>query len=254
MKRLFLWLMVVVVSIASFAQKTRIAAAADLRFAMDEIVSEFKKAHKNAYIEVIYGSSGNVFTQIINGGAPYDIYFSADISYPQKLFEAGLTTDEPIMYAIGRIVLWSSSLDVSQGVEVLAENPRARIAIANPSHAPYGERAVETLSHYGIYDQIKQRLIFGENIAQAAQFCLTGNAQVGILALSLALAPNMQNRGRYFLIDDTTHKPLHQGFVILNRAANNKTAQQFSKFITSPAAVTILEKYGFETPGNSVEQ
>ncbi len=229
-------------------QKVRIAAAADLRFAMDDIVAGYKKSHPNADLEVIYGSSGNAFTQILNGGAPYDMYFSADITYPQKLYEAGLTVHQPVLYAIGRIVLWSSSLDVSKGLAVLTENPRARVAIANPSHAPYGKRALETLRHYGLSDKAQAQLIYGENISQAAQFCLTGNAQIGILALSLVLAPNMQNHGRYYLIDDASHNPLRQGFVILNRAKDNALAHAFASYISSPEAIAIFEKYGFELP------
>ncbi len=244
MKTIFTLLFLTIIS-ASYSQKVRIAAAADLRFAMDEVVAEYKKSHPNADLEVIYGSSGNAFTQILNGGAPYDIYFSADIAYPQKLHEDGLTVHEPVLYAIGRIALWSSSIDVSKGISVLTENPRARIAIANPSHAPYGQRAVETLKHYGIYDNIMPQLIYGENISQAAQFCLTGNAQFGILALSLVLAPNMKNRGNYCLIDADTHNPLLQGFVILNRAKENAIAHDFAKFVSSHHAINILEKYGF---------
>ncbi len=230
------------------AQNVRIAAAADLRYAMDDLVSTYKKSKSGADIEVIYGSSGNAFTQILNGGAPYDMYFSADITYPQKLYEAGLTVNKPVLYAIGRIVLWSSSLDVSKGLSVLTENPRARIAIANPSHAPYGKRALETLRHYGIYDKAQAQLIYGENISQAAQFCLTGNAPIGILALSLVLAPSMQDLGRYYLVDEASHNPLLQGFVILNRAKDNALAHAFAKYISSPEAITIFEKYGFELP------
>lgn len=228
----------------AFPQKIRIAAAADLRFAMDEIVVAYKTGNPQAHLEVIYGSSGNAFTQISNG-APYDLFFSADVIYPQKLHEAGLTIHEPVLYAIGRIVLWSASVDVSKGISVLSDNPKARIAIANPSHAPYGERALETLMHNGIYENIKPQLIYGENISQAAQFCLTGNAQFGILALSLVLAPNMNNRGNYFLIDDATHKPLQQSFVILNRAKDNALVQSFAEFISSARVIKIFEKYGF---------
>lgn len=234
-------------------QKVRIAAAADLRYAMDDLVAAYKRSHSNIELEVIYGSSGNAFTQIITGGAPYDMYFSADITYPQKLHAAGLTLNPPVLYAIGRMVLWSGSIDVSKGLSVLTENPRARVAIANPSHAPYGKRALETLHHYGIFDKTQAQLIYGENISQAAQFCLTGNAQMGILALSLVLTPNMQKHGTYFLIDDAAHLPLRQGFVILNRAKDNALAHAFAKYISSPEAITIFEKYGFVLPDKEQE-
>jgi molybdate transport system substrate-binding protein len=246
--KILITLLILAFSHFSYAQKIRIAAAADLRYAMDDLVAAYKMNHLNADIEVIYGSSGNAFTQILNGGAPYDMYFSADIAYPEKLYAAGLTVNQPVLYAIGHIVLWSSSIDVSKGLTVLNENPRARVAIANPSHAPYGKRALETLHYYDLFDKIQAQLIYGENISQAAQFCLTGNAQMGILALSLVLAPNMQKHGTYYLIDDAAHHPLQQGFVILNRAKDNSLAHAFAKYISSPEAIAIFEKYGFVLP------
>lgn len=126
----------------------------------------------SANIEVIYGSSGNAFTQISNG-APFDLYFSADIIYPLKLKEAGLTLTDPKLYAIGRMVLWSASLDVSNGLSVLADKSNIKIATANPEHAPYGQRALEVLKFFRLYEKVEKQLIFGENISQAAQFCLT---------------------------------------------------------------------------------
>lgn len=239
--------LLVAISISLQAQKVKIAAAADLRFAMDEVVNQFKSVNPQSEIEVIYGSSGNAFTQISNG-APYDIYFSADIMYPQKLKEVGLTITEPKLYAIGRIVLWSSTMDVSKGVEGLTLNPKTKIAIANPNHAPYGKRAIETMQFYKIYDKVKTQLIYGENISQAAQFCLTGNADAGILALSLVLAPSMTDKGKYLLIDEKSHEPLKQGFVILKNAKDNKTAFAFAWYIETMPAREILEKYGFTLP------
>lgn len=234
-------------SISMQAQTVKVAAAADLRFAMDEVVKQFKLLNSQADIEVIYGSSGNAFTQISNG-APFDIYFSADITYPQKLKEARLTITEPKLYAIGRLVLWSSTKDVSKGVEGLTLAPKAQIAIANPNHAPYGKRAIETMQFYKIYDRVKPQLIYGENISQVAQFCLTGNAEVGILALSLVLAPPMACKGKYVLIDEKSHKPLKQGYVLLKQAKNNKTAFAFAEYIETKPARDILEKYGFIVP------
>ena len=225
----------------------KIVAAADLRYAMDEIVKDFKKTNSGANVEVIYGSSGNAFTQISNG-APFDLYFSADIVYPQKLKKAGLTLTEPKLYAIGRIVLWSASLDVSKGLSVLADKPNIKIATANPEHAPYGQRSVEALKFYKLYEKVEKQLIFGENISQAAQFCLTGNADAGLIALSLVLSPSMSNQGKYFLIDEKAHRPLEQAYVILNQAKQNKVAFSFAEFISSPAARLIFEKYGFTLP------
>jgi molybdate transport system substrate-binding protein len=226
------------------AQTVKVAAAADLRFAMDEIVKEFNNSNSAANVEVIYGSSGNAFTQISNG-APFDLYFSADIVYPQKLKEAGLTLSDPKLYGIGRIVLWSASLDVSRGLSVLAGKPNIKIATANPEHAPYGQRSVEALKFYRLYEKVEKQLIYGENISQAAQFCLSGNAEAGLIALSLVLSPSMSNQGKYFLIDEKAHRPLEQAYVILNHAKGNKAAFAFSEFISKPAARRIFEKYGF---------
>jgi len=240
-------LVILIISVHIQAQKITIAAAADLRFAMDELVKQFKTTKTNAEIEVIYGSSGNAFTQISNG-APFDMYFSADIMYPQKLYELGLTITKPKLYAIGRIVIWSSTMDVSKGIEGLGIVPKAKIAIANPEHAPYGKRAVESMQFYKIYDKVKPQLIFGENISQAAQFCITGNADIGILALSIALSPSMASKGNYILIDEKSHNPLNQGFVILKQAKDNKIAFSFSQYVETKPAKAILEKYGFTLP------
>jgi len=246
MKRI-LTIIALLVAISSQAQTVKVAAAADLRYAMDEVVKEYKKNNAVANIEVIYGSSGNAFTQISNG-APFDMYFSADIMYPQKLKEAGLTATNPKLYAIGRIVLWSASLDVSKGLSVLAEQPKIKIATANPEHAPYGQRSVESLKYYKLYEKIEKQLIFGENISQAAQFCLSGNAEAGLIALSLALSPSMSNQGKYFLIDEKSHRLLEQAYVILNHAKGNNDAFAFAEYISSPVARIIFEKYGFTLP------
>ncbi|MDP3914436.1 MAG: molybdate ABC transporter substrate-binding protein [Bacteroidota bacterium] len=235
------------IAMSAQAQTVKIAAAADLRYAMDGIVKDFKKTNSGATIEVIYGSSGNAFTQISNG-APFDLYFSADIMYPQKLKEAGLTLTYPKLYAIGRIVLWSASLDVSKGLSAIVDKPNIKIATANPEHAPYGQRSVEALKFYRLYGKVEKQLIYGENISQAAQFCLSGNAEAGLIALSLVLSPSMSNQGKYFLIDENSHRPLEQAYVILNHAKENKLAFAFAEFISSPPARLLFEKYGFTLP------
>jgi len=243
-------LCLLVLSINLTAQTVKIAAAADLRYAMDEIVKEYKKTDPKADIEVIYGSSGNAFTQISNG-APFDIYFSADILYPQKLKEAGLTISEPKLYAIGRIVLWSATVDVSKGLSVLTDKSVVKIATANPDHAPYGQRSIEALKFYKLYDKVEGKLISGENISQAAQFCLTGNADAGLLALSLVLSPAMSSNGKYFLIDESSHNSLEQAYVILKNAKGNKKVKEFAEFIASKPARKIFKKYGFTLPGKN---
>lgn len=234
-------------ALSAQAQSVKIAAASDLRFALDEIISVYMNQASGANIEVIYGSSGNAYAQIANG-APFDLYFSADIVYAEKLKTAGFALTDPTIYAIGRIVLWSASLDVSKGLKVLTEKQNIKIATANPEHAPYGQRSVEALKYYQLYEKVEKQLIFGENISQAAQFCLTGNADAGLLAISLVLSPSMSNQGNYFLVDDRSHRPLEQAFVILKHAKENKLAFAFADFITTKPARSIFEKYGFTLP------
>lgn len=231
------------------AEKVTVAAAADLKFAMDEIVTTFKKAHPSDEVEVIYGSSGKFHTQIQNG-APYDLYFSADIAFPRELAKAGFAASEVKPYAFGRIVLWSASLDASKMTLASLTDPKiARIAIANPKHAPYGKRAEEALRASGLWEKVEPKLVYGENIAHTAQFVETGNAQAGIIALALAVNPQLASKGGYWLIPDTMHEPLEQGFVITKRAAGNKLAQQFADYMGSQPARVVMTKYGFVLPG-----
>ncbi len=222
-----------------------IAAASDLKFAMDDLVTTFQRDHPTDAIHVIYGSSGKFSTQI-QQGAPFDLFFSADISYPRALATAGLTTSNPTPYATGRIVLWSATIDASKlSMRDLADARYDRIAVANPEHAPYGKRAVQALHASGVWKQVKDRLVYGENIAQTAQFVQTGNAKIGIIALSLALNPAFASKGGYAVIPDTLYQPLVQGYVITRRAASNPLATGFARFVDSPAAKKILQHYGF---------
>jgi molybdate transport system substrate-binding protein len=246
MKKFILFLFVTL-SLGVKAQTVKIVAAADLRQAMSELADLYQSQNPGLKLEVSYGSSGNAYTQIMNG-ADFDLFFSADIQYPKKLNEAGLTLSEPKLYGIGRLVLWSSGLDVSKGLSVLAAEKNLKIAVANPEHAPYGQRAIESLKYYSVYESIKEELIYGENISQAAQFCLSGNADAGILALSLALSPSMKDKGKYFLIDQKSHQPLEQAYVILNSAKGKKESFAFAEFIETKAAKAIFEKNGFILP------
>lgn len=225
-----------------------IAAAADLKFAMEEIVTAFRRGRPDDKVEVIYGSSGKFHTQI-QQGAPYDLYFSADIAFPRGLERAGHAAGPTRPYAVGRLVLWSKRPDADKlTLTDLTKPGFKRIAIANPRHAPYGRRAEEALRAVGVWGKIANRLVLGENIAQTAQFVQTGNAQVGLIALSLALSPALAAEGSYALIDDTLHAPLEQGFIVTRRAADNPVASAFADFMGSTPARTILRRYGFELP------
>ncbi len=205
--------------------KITIAAAADLKYAMDEIVAEFKKINPKSNMEVVYESSGKANTQILQG-APFDLFFCADNKYPLDLQKKGLCASEVKTYAWGRIVLWSATLDSSKlSMSSLTDSSISRIAIANPMHAPYGERAREALMSLGLWDKVEKKLVYGENIAQTAQFVTSGNAQVGIIALSIAMNPELSKKGHYQLIQDTLYTPLEQGYIITKRAADNKLAR-----------------------------
>ncbi len=228
-----------------------VAAASDLTYAMKEIAADFEKSAACS-VRVSYGSSGNFQTQIENG-APFDVFFSADIEYPRKLEAEGLASPgSTYLYGIGKVILWvrnDSKLDVSKGLDVLRDSSVRKIAIANPLHAPYGRAAEEALRKAGVYDAIKDRLVLGENISQTAEFAETGNADAGILALSLVLSPALKDKGRYFQIPDNLYSPIQQGAVVVRASKNQQSAQAFLDYIKTPAMTAILERYGFVLPG-----
>ena len=250
--KLLLCVCLTFLSISAQAEKITIAAASDLKFAMDEIVSTFKKANPNDEVDVVYGSSGNFNTQI-QQGAPYDLFFSADISFPRELVNKGFAASDVTPYAFGRIVLWSASLDATKmTLNNLTDPNITRIAIANPKHAPYGKRAEEALRASGLWEKIEPKLVYGENIAQTTQFVQTGNAQAGIIALSLAGSPELVKKGGYWLIPDNLHKPLEQGFIITKRAESNETAKRLANYMISNPVREVMTKYGFVLPGEVI--
>lgn len=234
-----------------FAEEITIAAASDLNFAFREIVAEYEKTTGN-HVRLSLGSSGNFFAQIQNG-APFDLYFSADITYPRKLEEAGLTVPGSLyQYAIGRIVIWTtheSRIDVTKRFEALREPTVKKISIANPKHAPYGRAAVAAMEYSKVYDQVKDKLVLGENISQAAQFIESGACDIGVIALSLAVAPAMKAKGTYWEVPSETHPALEQGAVILKSSKQQESAKQFLEFIKGPQGQEIMKRYGFTLPG-----
>ena len=233
------------------AEEITIAAASDLTLAFREIATEYEKASGNQ-VRLTLGSSGNFYAQIQNG-APFDLYFSADIAYPRKLEEAGLTVPGSLyQYAVGRIVLWTgheSRIDVTKGIEVLREPTVKKIAIANPKHAPYGRAAMAAMEYFKVYDQVKDKLILGENISQAAQFIESGACDIGIIALSLAIAPTMKSKGTYWEVPAEAHPSLDQGAVILKQSKNQEATRQFLEFIKGPHGQEVMKRYGFTLPG-----
>lgn len=228
----------------------RVAAAADLKYAMEELSAEFA-SKTGTKIDVTTGSSGNFFAQIQNG-APFDLFFSADTDYPQKLGAAGLVEPGTLgTYALGRIVIWAppgATIDLSnQGWNALGDAGVRKIAIANPMLAPYGRAAIAALQRAGIYERVKSKLVYGEDISQAAQFVQSGNAQAGIIALSLARSPGMKE-GKMWDIPAGMHPRIEQGMVMLKNARNKSGAHTFLDFVKSAAGKAILEKHGFAVP------
>lgn len=233
--------------------EVRIAAAADLRFALDEIQAEFKKQYPYIDVKIVYGSSGNFFVQL-QQQAPFDVYLSADLSYPRRLVEQGVALKETeFLYGVGRLVVWMPEggirLDVDAlGLQALTDPAARKIAIANPQHAPYGRAAEAALRHYGVYEAVQDRLVFGESVAQTAHFIETGAADAGIIALALALSPEMRKRGRFWMIPLEAYPRIEQGGVILSWAQDLGAAKRFRDFMLGPAGRAILERYGFFLP------
>ncbi len=251
MRRFFAIILFIVCAVSPVsAEEIAVAAASDLNFAIKEVIGEFEKQTGHR-VKLSLGSSGNFYAQL-QQGAPFDLYFSADIGYPKKLEEAGLTVPGSLYrYAVGRVVLWApktSSLDVAKGLTVLREATIKKIAIANPKHAPYGRAAVAAMEHAQVYADVKDRLVLGENISQAAQFIESGACEVGIIALSLAMAPAMKSAGSYWEIPAEAHPPLEQGAAILKQSKHQELARAFLGFLQGPKGRETMIRYGFTLP------
>ena len=232
------------------AQEITVAAAADLQSVMQEVGTRFQQ-ESGKTVRLTYGSSGN-FAQQLQNGAPFDMFFSANLDYPRQLESAGLTEPGTLyQYATGKIVVWvlnESTLDLSSGLKVLLDPSIKKIAIANPQHAPYGKAAVAAMQKENVYDRVKDKFVLGENISQTATFVASGSADVGIVALSLALSPNMKDKGRYAEVPAGDYPPIEQACVIMRSSKNKSVAEQFQKFIQSPTIRELFEKYGFAIP------
>ncbi len=236
------------------AQEITVAAAADMSAALPQLVEAYTK-RTGQTVKLSFGASGNLTNQIRNG-APFDVFFSADEEYPQQLISEGLASRDTLYrYAVGRLVLWvpaDSPLDLSKlGMQALLDPSVKKIAIANPTTAPYGRAAASTLRHFGIYDQVSSRLVLGENVSQAAQFVESGNAQAGLIALSHALAPALKNKGRYWTVPLDAYPTLNQAVVVLSRSKQQDAARRFLQFLRSREATSVLTSYGFSLPAEA---
>jgi len=234
----------------SGGQSLTVAAAADLQSAMPELVAQYQK-QSGKTVQVVYGSSGNFYQQIQNG-APFDVFFSANLDYAKKLDAAGLAEPGSLYeYATGKVVLWvpkDSKTDLKEGLRALQSPAIGKIAIANPEHAPYGQAAVAAMKSAGVYEQVKGKLVLGENISQAASFVVSGAADAGIVALSLALSPNMKDKGRFAEVPADSYPPIEQACVIVKASQKKEDARSFLQFMKSAAAGEVLKSNGFGVP------
>ncbi len=225
-----------------------VAAAADLSSALKEIAASYEQ-RTGVRLRLSFGASG-MLTQELQNGAPFDVFLSADMDYPRQLLAAGLAEDNTLVqYARGKLVLWipsDSRLDLQhQGMNALLDPSVKNIAIANPQHAPYGRAAIAALKHSGLYDRIKDRLVMGENVAQAAQFVESGNAQAGFVALAHARALELSGKGKYWEVPAENYPPLDQGAVVLTRSQHKREALDFLRYLASSQALELLRKFGF---------
>jgi molybdate transport system substrate-binding protein len=232
-----------------------VAAAADLSNALQEVAANYEK-RTGITVKLSFGASG-ALTQQIQNGAPFDIFFSADMDYPRQLI-AGDQAESATLYryAVGRLVLWvpkDSPLDVEhKGMDVLLDPSVKKIAMANPQHAPYGRAAA--LKHYGLYEKVGDRLVLGENISQAAQFVESGNTQAGFVALAHAIAPAMQGKGKYWVVPAEAYPPLDQGVVLISRSPHRQDAAAFLEYVKTAEVAAVLRQYGFTLPSQDNDQ
>ena len=226
-----------------------VAVAANVKYAFADLQQAFSK-ESGIEIKSVFGSSGKLTAQI-KEGAPFDVFLSADMKYPQVLFENGLATTEPKVYANGVLVLWTlNQLDLGKGIQVLADPSVKKIAVANPELAPYGREAMNALDHFKLHAAVGPRLIYGESISQVSQYIESQSADIGFTAKSVVLSPAMTGKGKWIELPKGSYKPIEQGVVMLKYGADTheKAAQRFISFLSSSTARRILEKYGYLLP------
>ena len=244
MKRIIL-ILLVFVAFSSQAQTVKVAAAANLRAVFDELKSAYAQSNPKTNVSANFGSSGTLLQQILSG-AEFDVFMAADNSFPTKLKDKGAASGEIKTYALGKLVLWSNTVDVSKGLEMLTDPSVKRIAVAKPELAPYGDRAMEVLKSTGLYNKVKDKIIYADNISQTAQFAQTGNAEVGFLALSLTMTPDM--KGSVYVVDPKLYKPVEQAMILVKGWKTNPEGAKFMKFVLSADCKPLFEKYGFIVP------
>ena len=251
MKKILSLILVLPLVISACAEQITVAAASDLTYAMKDLAVRYEKSSGNT-VSLSFGASGNFYSQI-QSGAPYDVFFSADADYPAKLAKSGKIDPASVTtYAIGRLVLWvpsSSKLDPRRlKMDLVLDSRVKKVAIANPGHAPYGRAAMAALDHFQFAGLIKDKLVLGENVSQAAQFVQSGNAQAGLIPLSLALSPPMKTAGKYWQLPDDSYPDIQQAAGILTSSNHKQAAKAFLDFVDSPEGAAVLQQYGFALP------
>ena len=222
-----------------------IAVAANMQFSMEPIVNAFE-VKTNLSCATVVGSSGKLTAQI-SEGAPYDIFVSADMKYPEELFRKGITNERPVVYAYGKLVMWSNVEDLQPSIEQLQTSKVKHVALSNPKTAPYGVATIEVFEHYGILELIQKKLVYGESISQTNQFILSRAAEVGFTAKAVVLSNQMKDVGSWVELDQEFYTPLAQGVVVVNNERSH-ISKQFFYFLFSPEAREILQKFGYEIP------
>jgi molybdate transport system substrate-binding protein len=233
-------------------RQVRVAAAANLKFAFDDVVGAFREKHPDISVAATYGSSGNFFAQLTNQ-APFDLFLSADVEYPRKLFAQGKAAQgTEFVYALGQLAVWvpsDSKLDLDTlGIRAAVDPSVRKVAIANPRHAPYGRAAEAALRKLSVYDAVKDRLVLGENIEQAALFVESGAADLGVIALSLALSPALRGKGKYWVIPRDAYPALEQGGIILAWAQDREAADTLRHFLVGKGGREVFRRHGYELP------
>lgn len=225
------------------ANKIAIATAANMQFAMKDLSQEFTK-QTGINCDIIVSSSGKLTAQI-KEGAPYDLFVSADMKYPEDLYQSGFTTKKPEVYAFGKLVLWSIKEGLKPNIAQLTDENIKHIALANPKTAPYGQAALDVLNHHNIFEKVEKKLVYGESISQTNQFIISGSAQVGFTAKSVVLSPKVEGEGQWTAIDESSYTPIAQGVVILKKDNPSENAEKFYSFLFSERSKEILEDYGY---------
>ena len=244
----FLLFIVLIVGCTKPSDKIIIATAANVQYVMQDIKKEFEK-ESGKKIEIVVSSSGKLTTQI-REGAPFDVFVSADTKYPDELYVRGGSDEKPKIYALGSIVLWSRNLDSSDlKVENLIEDKIKKIAIPNPQTAPYGEAAIQVLQKQKSFEKLKTKLVYGESIAQTAQYITSGSVEVGFNALSVVMSPEMKGKGQWILVDSSLYEPIKQAAILLKHSDDSpkkETSRQFYDFLYSKKGREIFKKYGYK--------